>query len=75
MAIRRLWCVWHSMTVCWAEEEEKRDGKLKTMDPLENVTGGVLCVDNMEAHVGTGTCTMCERLIIPTLRVYLIKKI
>lgn len=50
-AIRRLWFVWPSTTVCWAkEEEEKRDRMHKIMGPLENVTG-VLCVDKVEARV------------------------
>lgn len=74
-AIRRLWCVWPSMTACWAEEEEKRNGKHITVDSLENGTGGILCVGKLEAHVGTGRCTMCGRLIIPTLRFNLIEMI
>lgn len=62
------------MTVCWADEEEKRDGKHKTKDALENVTGGILCIDKLEAHVGRGM-SMCGRLIFPTLGVYLMEKI
>lgn len=54
------------MTVCWAEEEEEqeenRSGKRITMGPLENVTGGILCVDKLEAHIGTATCIMCGLL-------------